>query len=340
MATALEIAEKAKELGFDRCGIIPVRKMAAYEERLKERIEQFPETGKQYQKLLRFAYPQEKYPWAKSVVVCSFWYGKYRIPDEMRGRIARYYLTDGRRQTYSDGYKTSAAFERYLRESGLKIAFDRDFGITGLRWAAQEAGIGLIRKNNFFYTEKGSFQYLEAFLIDQPLEYTETCSLKPCPDQCTLCLKACPTQSLAAPYAMNRTTCISDLTTWGDWDVRKNPARAQFGEWVYGCDACQECCPYNRVVRMETEEYPGLQKLSEKFSMTQIVASDYEQLEQSLQPLLWYIPAEKSWRYKVNALNAMLNHYKPEYRQVIQAACKDEKEPVREMAKWVLEQLK
>ena len=51
------------------------------------------------------------------------------------------------------------------------MATDRDFGITALRWAGMKAGIGIIRKNNFFYTEKGSYQYLEAFLIDEPLQY-------------------------------------------------------------------------------------------------------------------------------------------------------------------------
>lgn len=83
----------------------------------------------------------------------------------MKGRVAKYYLTDGRRHTDSEGYKTSVAFEKYLADCGLQVATDRDFGITALRWAGMKAGIGIIRKNNFFYTEKGSYQYLEAFLM-------------------------------------------------------------------------------------------------------------------------------------------------------------------------------
>ena len=97
----------------------------------------------------------------------------------MKGRVAKYYLTDGRRHTDSEGYKTSVAFEKYLADCGLQVATDRDFGITALRWAGMKAGIGIIRKNNFFYTEKGSYQYLEAFLIDQPLQYIPLPSTAP-----------------------------------------------------------------------------------------------------------------------------------------------------------------
>lgn len=339
MVLAAEIVGKAKELGFDRCGIIPLGRLAPCETKLKERIERFPETKERYEKLSGYAFPKKKYPWAESAVVCSFWYGKYYIPENLRGRIGRYYLTDGRRMKASEGYQTSVAFERYLAGQGLRTACDREFGITSLRWAAQEAGLGIIRKNNFFYTEKGSYQHLEVFLIDLPLEYILTCRLRACPESCGLCLKACPTRALAEPYAMNRNACVSDLTTWNGWDLTKEPLSGQTGDWIYGCDACQDACPYNRQTMEGEKEYPGLKELSEKLSLIQIVEANYEYLEKVLQPVLWYIPAEKSWRYKTNALNAMLNHYRPEYHSVIRKACQDEKKPVRDMAKWVLKQL-
>lgn len=339
MVTAVEIIEKAKEFGYDKCGIVPLDRMAGYEDKLNERMERFPETRERYEGLRKFAYPQKKFPWARSVVVCSFWCGKYRIPKNLHGHIAGFYLTDMRHQINSPGYQASLAFEKFLGESGLRLAFDRDFGITSLRWAAQEAGLGLIRKNNFFYTEKGSFQYLEAFLIDEPLEYKETCVLKPCSHNCRKCIQACPTHALDRPYSMNRNRCVSDLTTWSGWDLTSEPLHSQLGGWIYGCDACQDACPYNQKVEEEKEEYPGLEKLSEELSLLRIVQADYTYLEEVLQPILWYIPAEKSRRYKTNALNAMLNDYKPEYHPIIRNACEDEKEPVRRMARWVLQQI-
>lgn len=223
--SAAEIAEKAIELGYDKCGIIPVEMMRGYEAKLEERMEHFPETRRKYEGFREFAYPEKEFPWAKAIVIVSFWYGKYRIPAAVRGHIAKYYLTDGRRNPDSQGYKASAALEKYLRDSGLRVAFNRDFALTALRWAAMQAGIGIVRKNNFFYTEKGSYQYLEAFLIDEPLQLTAESTLRPCAESCDLCIRACPTHSLEAPYTMNRNTCVSCLTTWDAWDMRTEPRR-------------------------------------------------------------------------------------------------------------------
>ncbi len=214
--------------------------MQGYEKWLEERMEHFPQTKEKYESFRSFAHLQEKYPWAKAIVVESFWYGKYRIPKGVQDRIAKYYLTDGRRNVNSEGYRASVALEQYLNDCGFQVATERDFGITALRWAGMQAGIGIIRKNNFFYTEKGSYQYLEAFLIDAPLRHVVENQLRSCAETCNLCMKACPTGSLEMPYMMCRNTCVSCLTTWDGWDLRKEPLRDKFGKWIYGCDACQD----------------------------------------------------------------------------------------------------
>ena len=336
---SLDIVNKAIELGYDKCGIIPVEMMHGYEEKLEERIEHFPQTKEKYEAFRSFAHLKDNYHWAKSVVICSFWYGKYRIPNELQGHIAKYYLTDGRRNAESQGYKTSIAFEEYLKNCGFQLATDRDFGITSLRWAALQAGIGIIRKNNFFYTEKGSYQYLEAFLIDVPLKYIAENSVRPCAEKCNLCMKACPTNSLEAPYMMCRNSCVSCLTTWDGWDLRKEPLQSKLGKWIYGCDICQDVCPYNRNAWTSGELFPGLDELSKHLAYPDIILADYDWLENVLQPKLWYIPKEKVWRYKTNALSAMLNDYKEEYLSIIKKACSDKYKEVREMAEWVLEQV-
>lgn len=339
MINAADIVNAAIKCGFDKCGIVPLAKMRGYAQRLEERIERFPETEPHYAEFRAFAQPEQHYPWARSIVVCSYWYGKYHIPPALRGRIAKYYLTDGRRDAASAGYQTSVAFEKYLRENGFRVATDRDFGITALRWAAMQAGIGLVRRNNFFYTEKGSYQYLEAFLLDKPLEYIAENRLRPCADGCKLCREACPTGSLAAPYMMCRNTCVSCLTTWDGWDLTREPLRGRFGGWIYGCDACQDACPYNRKAWTDEENFPGLEELSGRLTYPEIVRADYRWLATVLQPKLWYIPPGREWRYKTNALNAMLNNYSPEYLPAIKAARRDERPEVRDMAAWVLAEL-
>ncbi|MDD3404222.1 MAG: 4Fe-4S double cluster binding domain-containing protein [Hespellia sp.] len=231
------------------------------------------------------------------------------------------------------------AFEKYLGDCGLQVATDRDFGITALRWAAMQSGIGIIRKNNFFYTEKGSYQYLEAFLIDVPLKHIVENSIRPCAEKCNLCMRACPTHSLEAPYMMCRNTCVSCLTTWDGWDLRKEPLQNKFGKWIYGCDACQDACPHNKNAWQEKEVFPALEKCSKQLTYSKIVLADYEWIKTVLRPKLWYIPEGKEWRYKINALNAMLNNYVEEYLSIIREACDDEYVEVRDMAKWVLEEL-
>lgn len=336
---AFETIGIAKKLGFDKCGIVPVDMMSEYEEKLEERMAFFPEAKDRYEVFRRFAHLKNDYPWAKAVVICSFWYGRYSILDDVQGRIAKYYLTDARRNTDSQGYQISIAFEKYLKECGYQTATDRDFGVTALRWAAMQAGIGIVRKNNFFYTERGSYQYLEAFLIDAPLKHLVESQLRPCAENCDLCIKACPTGSLEAPYMTCINTCVSNLTTWNGWDLRTEPLRYKFGKWIYGCEACQEACPYNKNAWTEEEDFPGLEELSKNLTYEKIVLANYNWLESALQPKLWYIPKNKVWKYKINALNAMLNHYTPEYLSAIKAACLDECIEVQNMAKWVLNQI-
>lgn len=334
-----QIKSTALEMGYEKCGIIKISDMSGYEEKLNERIDRIPEVRPYYKDFYGFAHLQDTYPWAKSVVICVRQYGKYHIPEHLKGLIAKYYLVDSRRDENSKDFQDSLKFETYMQELGLKTATERKFGITALRWAALKAGLGIVRKNNFFYTESGSWVHLEAWLIDKELESIEISALKECPEHCNLCIKSCPTSSLSQPYTMNRSSCISCLTTWEGWDLPHEKYNEQMGSWIFGCEVCQDVCPYNRNSWTEDEEFPLLYELSERLSLEQIVEADYEFLENTVQPKFWYIPQEKAWRYKTNALNAMLNAYKPEYLPFIQKACNDKNENVQNMAKWVLSKL-
>jgi epoxyqueuosine reductase len=310
-----------------------------YKERLEERIERIPEAKGFYQSQYRFIQAQETYPWAKSIVICVRKYGKYNIPEHLKGMIAKYYLVDSRKDENSKDFQDSLRFEKYMQDMGLRAETERKFGFTALRFAAMKAGLGMVRRNNFFYTENGSWVYLEAWLIDKELEAIETPNVRPCSEKCNLCIKACPSASLSEPYTMNPIACVSCITTFMGRDMSNEKYREEIGDWVYGCDACQDACPMNKNRWEETEEFPYLEELSKQISLEKIIKMDYDFLENVMQPKFWYIPKEDVWKWKVDAINAMVNNYKEQYKESIYEACKDIHEKVREMAEWAINKL-
>ena len=337
--TAQEIVQTAVALGYESCGIIPVEDVADYAEKLSERIERKPTDTKAYGRFFGFAQPQKAHPWAKSIVVCVRRYGKYRMPEHLDGYVAKYYQVDARRDEASVDHQASLAFDAYLKGLGLQALTERKFGVTALRWAAYKAGLGIIRRNNFFYTDSGSWVNLEAWLIDEALEYQHENRQKPCPPDCSRCIDICPTKSLSEPYTMSKASCVSNLTTWEGDDLPNDSHSGQMGSWIYGCDACQDVCPFN-VNRWEPlEEYPGLEELAALINLEQIVMMDENVLLERIQPKFWYVGPERIWKWRVNALNAMCNAYEDKYAAAIAHACGSENEKVREMGLWVREQV-
>lgn len=333
---SLQIKNAALDMGYEKCGIIKMSDIYGYEERLDERIERIPEAKGFYQSQYSFVKAQDIHSWAKSIVICVRRYGKYDIPEHLKGMIAKYYLVDSRADENSKDFQDSLKFEKYMQELGIRAETERKFGLTALRFAAMKAGLGIVRRNNFFYTENGSWLYLEAWLIDKELEAIETPTLRPCSEKCNLCIKACPSASLSQPYTMNPIACVSCITTFMGRDMPKERFRKEIGDWVYGCDACQDACPMNKNRWKETEEFPYLDELSQNISLEKIIKMDYEFLEKVMQPKFWYIPKQDVWKWKVNAINAMVNNYKEQYKESIYEACNDSHEKVREMAEWAI----
>lgn len=334
-----KIKSAALNLGYEKCGIIKISDIDGYKERLYERVERVPESKGFYQGQYRFTQLQDTYPWAKSIVICVRRYGKYHIPEHLKGMIAKYYLVDARKDKNSKDFQDSVKFEEYMQELGLRAETERGFGLVPLRFAAMKAGLGIVRKNNFFYTENGSSVYLDAWLIDKELEAVEIPNVRPCSDKCNLCMKACPSASLSKPYTMNPITCVSCITTFMGRDMTNEKYREEIGNWVYGCDACQDACPMNKNRWQETEEFPNLQELSEHISLEKIIKMDYKFLEEVMQPKFWYIDKSSVWKWKVNAINVMVNDYKEQYKEHILYACNDSNPKVREMAEWAIEKL-
>jgi epoxyqueuosine reductase len=132
-------------------------------------------------------------------------------------------------------------------------------------WAAK-GGLGWIGKNSNLITKKvGSFFFIAELVVDLELEYdnstTDHCG------SCTACIDACPTQAIVAPYVVDGSKCISYFTI----ELKDNlpqELKGAFDDWVFGCDVCQDVCPWNKFSKPHQEPLfdpnPTLLSMSKK----------------------------------------------------------------------------
>lgn len=118
---------------------------------------------------------------------------------------------------------------------------------------AVKAGIGWIGKHtNLILKGKGSYFFLGEILLSLPLPPDEPLTTDYC-GTCTRCLEACPTNALPTPYVLDARRCISYLTIEHDGAIDAD-LQSRMGNWIFGCDICQEVCPWNRFSETTAEE--------------------------------------------------------------------------------------
>ena len=192
-------------------------------------------------------------PWAKSVIVCAINYNtdkpySTQTKDKSRGWISRYAWSV---EDYHDAVsrrlrQVEAALRQAMSESHPDL-ITRSYVDTGPiveRVAAKYAGIGWIGKNTCIINQKrGSWLFLGVILTSLELEAD-----LPAPDRCgscTRCIDACPTDAILEPYQLDSNRCISYLTIEKRGLIPEE-LREGVGHHVFGCDICQDVCPWNR----------------------------------------------------------------------------------------------
>ena len=249
--TSTEIKAKASELGFDLCGVAPAAdhpELHFFREWLERGYA--GEMAYLHRTADRRADVRNVIPTAQTVIMTGTIYNTDRpysteCADPNRAQIARYAWGDDYHDVIGERMELLLSWMRERSPEPFEARAYVDTGPVQERVYAQHAGVGWIGKNTCVINpEIGSWIFLAAIICSLPLE-VDAPSLDQC-GSCTLCIEACPTQAIVAPGVLDSTRCISYLTIELKGDI---PAvhGAGIGSHVYGCDICQEVCPWNAV---------------------------------------------------------------------------------------------
>lgn len=249
MATLEErIKRQARELGFDPVGVAragPADGFAHFREWLD--AGHAGEMAYLHRHAEAHRHPSSVLPEVRSVVMVGMGYKppeEHPAADGLRGRVARY----ARGQDYHEVMRER--LDRLLAKVREEVPDCRGRGVVDTaplleRDFARRAGLGWFGKNTMLLNRRlGSYLFLGALLLDldlapDPPHETSYCGT------CTACLDACPTEAFPAPYQLDARRCISYLTIELRGPIPEELRRG-VGDWVFGCDICQEVCPWNR----------------------------------------------------------------------------------------------
>ncbi|WP_396189061.1 tRNA epoxyqueuosine(34) reductase QueG [Flavobacterium sp.] len=246
------IKQKAIDLGFLSCGI----SRADFLEQEAPRLEKW--LNKNYHGKMAYMEnhfdkrldPRLLVDGAKSVVSLLLNYYPSEIQNPASYKISKYAYGEDYHFVIKEKLKELLQFiQEEIGEVNGRVFVD-SAPVLDKAWAAK-SGLGWIGKNANLITQKvGSFYFIAELIIDLELEYdlptTDHCGT------CTACIDACPTQAIIQPYVVDGSKCISYFTI----ELKDNlpqEMKGQFNDWVFGCDVCQEVCPWNRFAKPHQE---------------------------------------------------------------------------------------
>jgi epoxyqueuosine reductase len=337
--TSLEerLKQQARDQGFDRVGIAPAGPADGFEH-LRAWLDEGYAGAMHYMHRHAEArrHPSSICPPVRSVVMAALQYKPAETSSDgsaPRGRVARYARSRDYHLILRERLKRVGAWLQGERPGcWARVVVDtaplleRDF--------ARRAGLGWFGKNTMLLDRRlGSWFVLGGLLTDVELAADPPFTTRHC-GTCTACLDACPTQAFVKPYVLDSRRCISYLTIELRTSIPEE-LRSGLGDWVFGCDVCQEVCPWNRHA-----------PLGEHFAP----APDL----QSLDPLalLALSPTEFARQFRDtpflrpgrggllrNAALVLGNTAGPEALPALERACADSDPLVREAAGWAIEQI-
>jgi epoxyqueuosine reductase len=325
--TAAELEALAAELGLDVVGAAPASAYEETEAHIRDRRARglFADMRFTMAQPEISCHPETLLAGARTVISAAHCYYVPEPPLESgTGRLARY--------TWYDGY---AVLRERLGELGRRLGGDHRVLVDANqhvdREAAARSGVGFYGKNTMLITRRhGSWVVLGTLVTTAEVEPTAPLALD-C-GSCTLCIEACPTGALDDPGVVDATKCLSY------WTQAPAPIpeeyRDELGAQVYGCDICQDVCPWNRGVEKRRAGEQPPQGAEPHVSLVDWLREDAAVLSRRYDRL--YVPKNDGRYLRRNALVALGNVGGPEHRALAEPYLADDDELVREHAEWAV----
>ena len=254
MTLAENIKQRALFEGFNKVGIVGAESLADEGRRLKEWIARghHGEMRWMARDVHKRIDPHEIFPQARSVVVVAL---NYFTPHQHQqspgsGKVSRYAWGEDYHNVLKEKMLSLLAWIRQIepRAEG-KVCVDIQ-PTMDKAWAVR-AGLGWLGKHsNVITPEHGSWIFIGELLLNLDLEHDSQRMEDHC-GTCTLCIDACPTAAITEPYVVDSNKCISYATI--ELRAPELPEELDLAGWLYGCDICQDVCPWNRFEQATTE---------------------------------------------------------------------------------------
>ncbi len=244
-----DIRQRAVELGFAAAGVVPVAALGPEGARLTEWLGHgyHGEMAWMERDPAKRADPRLLYPEARSVVAAVMNYYTPHTHDERpgTGKISRYAWGDDYHDVLREKLGELLAWIVQQEPSAEgRICVDTA-PMMDKAWAAR-AGLGWIGKStNLITREVGSWVFIGELLLNIELDYDDAPIDDHC-GKCTACIDACPTQAITEPYVVDARRCLSYATIEHRGDAMPPEVAGRETGWIYGCDICQDVCPWNR----------------------------------------------------------------------------------------------
>jgi len=329
------LRREARRLGFSRLGFAsPAAHPAAARLRQWLDLNYAAEMRWLHRRISERGDPSQLIPWARTLLVAAFPYPSTELekPHSRRARISRYAHGKDYHRVLKERLAKLGDFLAQLSPGAHSSPVVDTGALLEKPWAAS-AGLGWQGKHtNLIDPESGSWFYLGELATDVELEpdlaeITDRCG------SCTRCLEACPTQAFPEPYVLDSNKCISYLTIEHRGTIPEE-LRPGMGNWVFGCDVCQEVCPWNAA---PVQTVPPCEESGDAPALTDLIRMSREEFQRRFAgtPL-----RRTGWsRFVRNVAVALGNSGDPEAVEPLRDALAIPDPVIQEHVRWALRRL-